>query len=226
MSHYNQIAGQRIQRIEALSDGVFSIAITLLILDIKVPVGEAIHSEKDLIKAFTGLTPKLLSYLLSFITLGIYWAAQSTQFHFISKSDRRLNWIDLFFLLFVSLIPFTTAFLSQYITFRFAIFVYWLNIIMLGLILLLHWSYANKKNFISLSDDENSIVTKTIKRRVMESSLLYTLGAFLSLINPYLSLLVLIAIQLNYALALISRPHNKHPQFIKNDEAAKQNNNY
>ena len=154
-------------------------------------------------KAFSGLTPKLLSYLLSFITLGIYWAAQSTQFHYINKSDRHLNWIDLFFLLFVSLIPFTTAFLSEYITYKFAIFLYWLNIIMLGLILILHWSYANKNNFISLNENENLIVTKAIKRRVVESSLLYSLGALLSFINPYLSILVLIFIQLNYALALL-----------------------
>ena len=219
MSTYNQIAGQRLQRIEALSDGVFAIAMTLLILDIKVPTSEVIHAEGDLIKASFGLTPKLLSYFLSFITLGIYWAAQSTQFHFITKSDRRLNWINLFFLLFVSLIPFTTAFLSQYITFRFAIFVYWLNIIMLGLTLALHWNYANKNNFISLSENENVQVTKAIKRRVVESSLLYTLGALLSFINPYLSLLVLISIQLNYALALISRsPIHKKAHTIKPDE--------
>lgn len=207
------------QRIEALSDGVFAIAMTLLILDIKVPISEAIYTERDLIKAFLGLTPKLLSYLLSFITLGIYWAAQSTQFHFISKIDRNLNWIDLFFLLFVSLVPFTTAFLSQYITFRFAIFVYWLNIIMLGLILALHWNYAKKNSFISLSENENVQVTKAIQRRVVESSLLYTLGALLSFINPYLSLLVLISIQLNYALALISRPQiHKKASKVKPDE--------
>jgi hypothetical protein len=77
---------------------------------------------------------------------------------------------------------------------------------MLGLILALHWNYANKKNFISLSEKENLIVTQAIKRRVIESSLLYTFGALLSLINPYFSLLVLISIQLNYALALISKP--------------------
>ena len=74
---------------------------------------------------------------------------------------------------------------------------------MLGLILILHWSYANKNNFISLNENENLIVTKAIKRRVIESSLLYTLGALLSFINPYLSILVLIFIQLNYALALL-----------------------
>jgi ABC-type bacteriocin/lantibiotic exporter with double-glycine peptidase domain len=91
---------------------------------------------------------------------------------------------------------------------------------MLGLILALHWNYANKKDFISLSQKENLLVTQAIKRRVIESSLLYTFGVLLSLVNPYLSLLVLISIQLNYALALISRPKIQQ----KNDEAVKENN--
>jgi len=202
-NNYNQIAGQRTTRIETICDGVFAIAMTLLVLDIKVPIANKMGSEKELTKIFLTLVPKLLSYFLSFITLGIYWAAHSTQFHFIEKSNRHLNWINLFFLLFVSIIPFTTAFLSEYITFKFAIFIYWLNIILLGLILSLHWSYANKNHFISLSENENAQVTKAINRRVLESSLLYTLGALLSFINPYLSILVLIFIQLNYALALL-----------------------
>lgn len=202
-NNYNQIAGQRTTRIETICDGVFAIAMTLLVLDIKVPIVNQISSEKELIKSFFVLTPKLLSYFLSFITLGIYWAAHSTQFHYIEKSDRNLNWINLFFLLFISIIPFTTAYLSQYITFRFAIFLYWLNIISLGLVLALHWYYANKNHFISLSKTENIRVTKAIKKRVIESSVLYTLGAIFSFINPYLSILVLISIQLNYALALL-----------------------
>jgi uncharacterized membrane protein len=135
MRKYDQIAGFNRQRIEAISDGVFAIALTLPILDIKVPVSETIHGEKDLLKAFSGLAPKLLSYFLSFMTLGIYWSAHSSQFHYISKSDRHLNWINLFFLLFVSVIPFTTAFLSEFITFKFAIIIYWLNLTLLGAML-------------------------------------------------------------------------------------------
>ncbi|MDP9075896.1 MAG: TMEM175 family protein [Bacteroidota bacterium] len=216
-NNYNQIAGQRTQRIEAISDGVFAIALTLLIFNIKVPVGESIKSEKNLMEAFLGLAPQMLSYFLSFITLGIYWSAHSTQFHFIVKSNRTLNWINLFFLLFVSTIPFTTAFLSQYITFRFAVFLYWLNIIMLGLILALHWNYANRNKFISISENENLIISKAIKRRVVESSLLYTIGASLSLINSYLSIIVLISIQLNYALGLISGSQKHKAYTLKAD---------
>ena len=76
MSLYNRIAGQRITRIEALSDGVFAIAMTLLVLDIKVPISESITSEKQLIDTFLTLTPKLLTYFLSFMTLGIFWTGQ------------------------------------------------------------------------------------------------------------------------------------------------------
>ena len=113
MRRYNQISGQNIQRIEFLSDGVFAIAITLLVLDIRVPIRDNISSEKDLIIAFFKLTPKLLTYFLSFMTLGIFWTAHSTQFHFIEKSDRNFNWLNLSFLLFVTTTPFTTAFLSD-----------------------------------------------------------------------------------------------------------------
>ncbi len=131
---YNQLAGQKVQRIEAISDGVFAIAMTLLILDIKVPLPEGIHTESQLWSAFLSLAPRLLSYLLGFMTLGIFWTGHSTQYSFIEKSDRHLNWLSLFFLLFVSLLPFTTAFLSEYIDFKFSIALYWLNIFLLGVI--------------------------------------------------------------------------------------------
>lgn len=209
MKKYNQVAGQRIQRIEAIGDGVFAIALTLLILDIKVPVSEVIKSEGALINAFLGLTPRFISYFLSFMTLGIYWSAHSTQFHYISKSDRHLTWINLFFLLFVSLIPFTTAFLSEHITFKFAIAVYWLNIFLLGVMLAINWHYANKHDFISLEENEINMVGKAIKRRIVEAQSLYTMGALLCFINTYLSIIVLILIQLNYALAIFSKDSKK-----------------
>jgi len=205
MRKYDQIAGFNRQRIEAISDGVFAIALTLLILDIKVPVSETIHGEKDLLKAFVGLTPKLLSYFLSFMTLGIYWSAHSSQFHYISKSDRHLNWINLFFLLFVSVIPFTTAFLSEFITFKFAIIIYWLNLTLLGGMLALNWRYAKKNQFLSLNENELVRVSSAIKRRIIEAQSLYSIGAVLCFFNTYLSIAVFIAIQLHYALPISFR---------------------
>jgi len=204
MNKYNSISGFRLQRIEAISDGVFAIALTFLALDLKVPVNTLVHSEKDLIQTFLQLAPKMLTYFLSFITMGIYWLAQSTQFHYIEKSDRNLNWINLFFLLSISIMPFTTAFLGQYIQFKFAVFLYWLNLSLLGQILGLNWYYSRKKAFISIVGNEEKLVTKNIKRRIIESQILYTIAALFCFINVYLSITLLVFIQLNYALALLS----------------------
>ncbi len=95
---YNEIAGQKIQRMEALSDGVFAIALTLLVLDIKVPVDESIKTESALFASLCRMMPKFLSYFLSFMTMGIFWVGQSAQLNHLEKYDRNLNWLSLFFL--------------------------------------------------------------------------------------------------------------------------------
>ena len=205
IKHYNQIAGQRIQRVESLSDNVFAVAATLLVLNIKVPVSEAIRSEKGLATAFSALSPTLLTYFLSFITVGIFWTGQSVAFHYINKSDRNVYWINLFFLLLISLIPFTTAFLSAHIKFRFAIAIYWLNLLLLGIMILINWHYVDKHNFLYVSGAEKTKVVKAIKRRVLIAQALYASGALLSLISPYLSIVVFCIVQLNYALAPFSK---------------------
>lgn len=198
---YNQIAGQKTVRIEALSDGVFAVALTLLVLDIKVPITELIHTEKDLIGAFCGLTPKFLTYFLSFLTLGIFWTGHSAQFIYIEKSDRHLNWLSLFFLLFVSILPFTTAFLSEHIHFKFSIALYWFNIFILGFMLYLHWGYAIKHNYAEIPAENKAAISKAIKNRIVIAQSLYAAGAVLCFINNYVSIAVIIIIQLNYAFA-------------------------
>lgn len=85
---YNRIAGQSVERLAALSDGVFAVAMTLLVLDLRAPAAEAIHSEHDLWRALVELSPRLLMYLMSFMTLGIFWVGQQTQLNHLRRSDR------------------------------------------------------------------------------------------------------------------------------------------
>ena len=203
MKSYNLISGFRLQRIEAISDGVFAIALTLLALDIRVPAGRLVHSERDLMQAFLLLAPKLLTYFLSFITLGIYWLAQSTQFHYLAASDRGLNWINLFFLLATSTMPFTTAFLSEFIQFKFALALYWVNLSLLGQLLGFNWRHARRKQFLTISGAEEQAVTRAIRRRILGSQVLYTVAGLCCFVSTYLSIGLLVLIQLNYALALV-----------------------
>jgi uncharacterized membrane protein len=176
----------------------------LLVLDIKVPVSEAIKTEKELFDSLCDLMPKFLSYFLSFMILGIFWTGYTTQFSYIDKSDRHLNWICLFFLLFVSLLPFTTAFLSEHIHFKLSIGLYWINIFLLGLVIYIQWVYAYNHDLISGSESEKQTANKLIRKRIIVAQTLYAAGALLCFINIYLSIIVIILIQLNYALPLFS----------------------
>ena len=205
MKYYDQISGQSIHRLEFLSDGVFAICFTLLILDIKVPIAEGIHSEHDLAHAFATLSPKLAAYLLSFMTLGIFWVAHSAQFYYIKKSDRKHTWINIFFLLFVSVIPFTTAFLSEYIAFKFSVALYWLNLFLLGQMLFFNWRYVEKHHLMDENIEQKRDIGKAIRRRGIIAQICYVAGALLCLINNYLSIGILMGIQAGFALGLFSR---------------------
>ena len=115
---YNEIAGQSVERLAALSDGLFAIAMTLLIIELHAPAAAAIHSEGDLWRALGGLAPQLLMYLVGFLTLGIFWVGQQTQLNHLRRSDRSLTWIHLSFLFVVTVTPFSTARLAEYTAYR------------------------------------------------------------------------------------------------------------
>ncbi|PSL47786.1 putative membrane protein [Chitinophaga niastensis] len=201
---YNQLAGQRIQRIEALSDGVFAIAMTLLVLDLKVPVGNALSSEKDLLHELGLLWPKIATYFVGFMTMGIFWLGQSAQFSFIERTDRRLSMVSVFFLAFVSLVPFTTAYLSEHFNFRIAIGLYWLNILLLGVFLYIHWVCAYNSGFVEIKTLDRGKVDKAIRNRIINAQLMYAGAALLCFISPMLSIIIIFLIQFNYAVVFTS----------------------
>lgn len=93
-------------RAEAFSDGVFAIAITLLILQINVPPGS------DLASALLNLWPSYFAYVLSFVTVGIYWARHHFVFKLYERTNHVLNLLNLHFLLWISFLPFPTAVLA------------------------------------------------------------------------------------------------------------------
>ena len=101
-------------RLDAFSDGVFAIVITLLVLDLHVPEIKEIHSSQELIEGLVRLLPKFLSYILSFFYISIYWVNHHQLFHIIQRSDRGLFWLNSLFLMFLTFIPFPTALIGAY----------------------------------------------------------------------------------------------------------------
>lgn len=208
MSIYNRIAGQRIARIEALSDGVFAIAMTILVFNLKDPLERRTQSDAELLLSLKNMLPAFLSFFLSFTTLGIFWTGQSTQFHYIKTYDRNLNWITLFFLMAVSVLPFTTDVLSHHINNKVSILLYWLNILLLGILIYIHWAYAERHHHLA-KDEQIQAVAHAIKRRVIIAQALYGFGALLCFINTYISIAFIIAVQLNYAFGILNPKNRK-----------------
>ncbi|HLW00864.1 MAG TPA: TMEM175 family protein [Ktedonobacterales bacterium] len=200
--HYNRIAGQSLDRLAALSDGIFAVAATLLVLNLHVPLSSTknpITDESGLWLALTGLAPNLLTYFMSFLTLGIFWVGQQTQLNYFQRSDRHLTWIHLAFLLIVTLMPFSTSLLATFITFRLALVIYWFNIFLLGALLFASWRYAEHAGLVR--DDMPAEMRSANTRRILIAQSLYAFGALLCIISTYVSIGFIVLVQLNYAIA-------------------------
>jgi uncharacterized membrane protein len=173
------------------------------VLDLHVPLREAVHSEQDLLHALAGLSPRLIMYTMSFLTLGIFWVGQQTQLNQLAHSDRNLSWIHLAFLFAVTLTPFSTALLAEFTARRTALLLYWGNILALGAVLYASWGYAIRNGLVK--SDVPAEVPAAICRRILIAQSLYAFGALLCVFNTYWSIACIVLVQLNYALGLSRR---------------------
>jgi uncharacterized membrane protein len=127
-------------RIETLADGVFAIAMTLLVLDLKPPGPEI----SDLGAYFAEQGPTFIAYVLSFANLGVFWVGHHTQFEAVRRTDRIFHWINILFLMGIALIPFSTATLARHLNDPAAVALYGANFFAAGLSLLFLWAYATR----------------------------------------------------------------------------------
>ena len=196
---YNRIQGRNLERLAALSDGIFAVAMTLLVLDLHIPTAAQVHSEGELLLALGALGPQWVAYGMSFLTLGIFWAGQQTQLNHIGQGTRDLTWIHLGFLFSITMMPLSTRLLAEFITYRVALAIYWLNIFVAGAMLYWSWTYATTANLIKSDTDEE--IRNSICRRILIAQSLYAAGAALCFISTWLSIAAIVLVQLNYAIA-------------------------
>jgi uncharacterized membrane protein len=139
------IAFLNLHRLAALTDGVFAIVMTLLVLEIGVPeiAQSSLHAE--LPRRLLELWPKLLSYGISFILLGMFWYLHHIAFHYIKRSDNGLVWLNILFLMFVALIPFSTSLFGSYGTEQLSLVIYAGNLLLVNVMRLLFWTHATGK---------------------------------------------------------------------------------
>src|SRR5580698_6550155 len=171
---YNRIQGRNLDRLAALSDGIFAFAMTLLVLDLHLPSAAQVHGERELLAALAALGPQWITYGMSFLTLGIFWAGQQTQLNHFAEGTRDLTWIHLGFLFTITLMPLTTRLLAEFITYRSALGIYWLNIFAPGAMLYWSWAYAVHAGLIKV--DAPDEVKGSICKRIVIAQSLYAAG--------------------------------------------------
>lgn len=193
--------GLSASRIEALSDGVFAIAMTLLIFQLKVPAFPKGVSARDLADGVLAMWPQAACFALSFITAGTLWVAHRGQFHYIHRTDRPLLWINIIFLLFVSVIPFVTALLGQYPTYTLAVTLYGGNMVLTVMTLWFHWRYATSRHRLTAPHLSRAVV-ELQSRRILLGPCIYVVAMVIAIVMdaPWISIICYAVVPIAYAL--------------------------
>jgi len=166
-------------RLEAFSDGVLAIIITIMVLELKVPEGYTFASLKP-------LYPKIISYIVSFIYVGLYWNNHHHLFQIVRKINGKVLWGNLHLLFWLSLMPVTTNWIGESHFERDPIIAYGVVLIMCSI------SYNIVEYFVIQIEGEESALKRAVKSKTKEniSTALYFLGIGISFINPYISLMM------------------------------------
>ncbi len=174
-------------RLEAFSDGVFAIVMTLLVFNIKVPELVEPFTNGDLWRALADVWPAITIFVLTFAVLGVSWLNHHFLFESFAKDiDRRLNLLNLLYLMFIVFVPFSATLWGEYGDHQPAAILYGINIFIVA------WISASMSRYIRgseslLHDDITPRLLKQARFRSQLSLISYTIGIFVSFIHPALS---------------------------------------
>lgn len=152
------------QRLEAFSDGVFAIVITLLFINLKVPEVGAAADWRELLNALFGLLPKFLSIFVSFAFVAIFWVAHHQFFHTLRQTTRALLYLNLGFLFLVCFIPFPAAIIAEFPGNKTAVVFFGVTLLLTGIMLfaLRRYAWINHQEITNITGKDE--VKKALRR--------------------------------------------------------------
>jgi uncharacterized membrane protein len=190
------------ERLEAFSDGVFAIAITLLVLEIRVPPAEDMADPKTLISALGALWPSYVGYLISFVTIGIIWANHHNLFRLVARVSHGLVLANLLLLLTVGFVPFPTALLAATLetpSAQIGVLVYAATFVAVAIAFNVLWYEIRTRRGVLRADVEPwSIVAISRSYRLGPPG--YLVAFVGALISPVLGMAVIVVLTLLYLL--------------------------
>jgi uncharacterized membrane protein len=174
-----------LERLIFFSDAVFAIAITLLILEIRLPESAGESSDSALLQQLFGIWHKYLAYLITFFVIGSFWTAHHRKFRYIIGYDTKLLFLNLLMLMVVAFMPFPSSIIAEYSN-RTATIFYAATMILASLFALAIWSYASHNNRLI-----NAQMNQTQRRREfakpVATAAVFLLSIGIAFINPDLA---------------------------------------
>jgi uncharacterized membrane protein len=179
-------------RIEALTDGVFAIVMTILVLELGIPIatGEPVHTE--LSTMLLAIWPKFVSYFVTFLILGHIWSMHYYHFNGIRRSDIILVWTNIIFLMFLALLPFSTSLLGRHINERLSVLIWGGNWTACIIVRYVQWLYATK-NYRLIDKDISPLYLKRTKILMSVNLVVFIIGTSISFINTIAAICVIVA---------------------------------
>ncbi len=197
------VAQKETGRVEAFSDGVFAIAMTLLVLNLKIPSVDKLPSDMGLWRYLLSQWPTFVAYLISFLTILIMWVNHHRLFNHIKRIDDVFMYLNGLLLLSISFVPFPTSLVADYIlreNAHTAIAVYSANFVIIAIFFNLTWRYAAHNNRL-LAKDADRVAVVGISRQYWFGPPLYLLAFILAFIDVFASMITCFALAIFFALS-------------------------
>ena len=199
----------QLERLILFSDAVFAIAITLLVIEIKIPeIHEKPVTENAVLHKLAELIPKFVGFLVIFLLIGQYWIVHHRMFSFVINFTDRLIWLNILFLFAIALMPFSTGFYSEYVLRGVVtpVIFYTANIALLGLANFLMWRYlSNQKN--NLTENLTPALAKYFSLRALTVPTIFVIFSFVYLYNSTIAFFIPMLIP--FIMRLIFNPMKK-----------------
>src|SRR5579862_2774964 len=176
-------------RIEALADGIFAIAMTLLVLDFRVPALPNDASDALVGQAVLHLWPKMVSYAIAFLSLGVFWVGHHNMYHGVRRADRTLLWLNIFFFMLVSFVPFSTDLMSSFPKTVAGLLVFGINLSLIGWMLFFQWLYLCSRDGM-VADFHSSRAKRLIRDRFLAYPVISCVSSVVAIHNLPVSLSV------------------------------------
>jgi uncharacterized membrane protein len=181
-------------RVEALTDGIFAFALTVLVLNIEVPSVLPTPLPADPVMSLLyGQIPDFAHYFFAFVVLAGFWVSHHLFFSRMKALDRTMTWLNLSGLVFVALIPFSAQLADTYVDYTLAAIIFETNVLVIGIIFYIQWMYATKKDGLLDEGTDKDDISLASKRMLVMPAISVSAIALASLGITWTTVLYLLS---------------------------------